>query len=98
MAGRQPQAVRHVAETNVTARSSRRRFTAEDKASIVQQAAKCRAPGAIGALLRREGLFSSQLTVWRTQYQRGARHALSQARGWRARMPSCVRCSGVRSW
>jgi transposase-like protein len=50
-------------------------------ASIVQQAAPCRAPGEIGALLRREGLFSSQLTLWRKQYQAGVRRALSQRRG-----------------
>ena len=35
-------------------------------------------PGEIGALLRREGLFSSQLTMWRKLYQRGARRALSR--------------------
>jgi transposase len=82
MAGRQAQAVRQGAEeTKVMARSSRRRFTAEYEASIVQQVAQCRAPGEIGALLRREGLFSSQLTMWRKLYQRGATHALSQVRG-----------------
>jgi transposase-like protein len=48
---------------------------------MVQQAAQCRAPGEIGALLRREGWFSSQLTLWRKQYQAGARRALSQRRG-----------------
>lgn len=67
--------------TQVTTRGTRRRFTVEYKASIVQQAAQCRAPGEIGALLRREGLFSSQLTLWRKQYQAGVRRALSQRRG-----------------
>jgi transposase len=67
--------------TQVTARGTRRRFTVDYKASIVQQAAQCRAPGEIGALLRREGLFSSQLTLWRKQYQAGVRRALSQRRG-----------------
>ena len=42
---------------------------------------QCRAPGEIGALLRRGELFSSQLTMWRTQYQAGVRRALSQRRG-----------------
>ena len=70
-----------VPTTQVSARRGRRRFTAEYKASIVQQAAQCRAPGEIGALLRREGLFSSQLTMWRTLYQRGAQRALAQPRG-----------------
>ena len=48
---------------------------------MVQQAAQCRAPGEIGALLPREGLFSSPLTLWRKQYQAGVRRALSQRRG-----------------
>ena len=78
-------AAREVPATQVSARRGRRRFTAEYKASIVQQAAQCRAPGEIGALLRREGLFSSQLTMWRKLYQRGARRALSQPRGPTAR-------------
>ena len=70
-----------VPATKVSARRGRRRFTAEYKASMVHQAAQCRAPGEIGALLRREGLFSSQLTMWRTLYHTGARRALSQPRG-----------------
>ena len=53
--------------TQVAVRGTRRRFTANYKASIVQQEAQCRAPGEIGALLRREGLFSSQLIMWRKQ-------------------------------
>jgi transposase-like protein len=47
----------------------------------VQEAERCREAGEIGGLLRREGLFSSQLTMWRKQYHAGARHALSQKRG-----------------
>ena len=78
---RTPAVSAEVPATKVSARRGRRRFTAEYKASIVQQAAQCRAPGEIGALLRREGLFSSQLTMWRTLYQRGAQRALSQPRG-----------------
>ena len=85
MAGRQTAAAPEVPATKVSARSGRRRFTAEYKPSIVQQAAQCRAPGEIGALLRREGLFSSQFTMWRKLYQRGARRALSQPRGPTAR-------------
>jgi hypothetical protein len=48
------------ASTQVMARGTRWRFTAYYKASIVQEAAQCRAAGEIGALLRREGLFSSR--------------------------------------
>ena len=77
--------------TQVAVRGTRRSFTADYKTSIVQQAAQCRAPGEIGALLRREGLFSSQLTMWRKQYQAGVRRALSQRRG-----PIAARTGGDR--
>ena len=58
-----------------------RRFTVEYKTRIVHEAAQCQAVGDLGSLLRREGLFSSQLTTWRKQYHAGARQALSQRRG-----------------
>jgi len=54
----------------------RRRFTAEYKAGIVQEAESCTEQGQIGALLRREGLYSSQLSKWRELYSRGASEAL----------------------
>lgn len=81
MARQQAQDSIAASSTQVAVRGTRRRFTADYKTLIVQQAAQCRAPGEIGALLRREGLFSSQLTMWRKQYQTGARRALSQRRG-----------------
>ena len=65
----------------VSASGRRRRFTVEYKTRIVQEAAQCRAAGEVGSLLRREGLYSSQLTTWRKQYHAGARQALSQRRG-----------------
>ena len=68
-------------EVEVRASGRRRRFTVEYKTRIVQEAAQCRAVGEIGSLLRREGLFSSQLTMWRKQYHAGARQALAQRRG-----------------
>jgi transposase len=70
-----------VVETGVSPRASRRRFTVEYKTWVVQEAERCREAGEIGGLLRREGLFSSQLTMWRKQYKAGVRHALSQKRG-----------------
>jgi transposase-like protein len=48
-------------------RPRRRTFTAEYKKRIIEEADACSENGAIGALLRREGLFSSHLTVWRRQ-------------------------------
>lgn len=68
-------------DVEVSASGRRRRFTVEYKTGIVQEAAQCRAAGEIGSLLRREGLFSSQLTMWRKQYHAGARQALAQRRG-----------------
>jgi transposase len=54
----------------------RRRFTADYKLRIVQEADRCTEPGQIGALLRREGLYSSQLGAWRNQRQQGQLQAL----------------------
>jgi transposase len=60
-----------VPEVEVLARTTRRRFTAEYKRKILREANTCTEPGAIGALLRREGLYSSNLTTWRAQRERG---------------------------
>lgn len=60
-----------VPKVEVLAKASRRRFTAEYKRKILREADACTAPGAIGALLRREGLYSSNLTTWRAQRERG---------------------------
>ena len=56
-----------VPDTEVTARPRRRRFTAEYKRSIIDQADAAHDAGAVGALLRREGLYFSHLTTWRLQ-------------------------------
>ena len=58
-------------DVEVLAKASRRRFTAEYKRKILREADACTALGAIGALLRREGLYSSHLTTWRAQRERG---------------------------
>ena len=49
----------------------RRKFTAKYKLQILQEAAQCTKQGNIGALLRREGLYSSHLTNWRRQRREG---------------------------
>jgi transposase-like protein len=51
----------------VTERAKRRRFTAEYKLRILRKADACKGDGDVGALLRREGLYSSQLAAWRRQ-------------------------------
>ncbi len=58
-------------DPEVLARPKRRRFTAEYRMSIVREADACTRTGELGALLRREGLYSSYLTQWRQQRDRG---------------------------
>ena len=60
----------------VSAKPKRRQFTAAYKARIVEEVQKCTEQGQIGELLRREGLYSSAITLWRRQYQSGALRAL----------------------
>ena len=57
-------------ETEVIAKAVRRRFSAEYKLRILEEAEAC-SSGEIGALLRREGLYSSHLTTWRRQREAG---------------------------
>ena len=58
-------------EVEVLAKATRRRFSAEYKLQVLREAEACTQPGEIGALLRREGLYSSNLTTWRAQRERG---------------------------
>ena len=58
-------------EIEVAEKAVRRRFTVDYKRKIVREADACKTPGAIGALLRREGLYSSHLTTWRAARERG---------------------------
>src|SRR2546422_11200473 len=58
-------------DVEVVAKAQRRRFTAEYKRRIVREADRCTHAGEIGALLRREGLYSSHLTTWRAARDRG---------------------------
>ena len=59
------------------AQAKRRRFTAEDKHRIVSEAEQAKGSGTIGALLRREGLYSSTLTAWRRERASVVRQALT---------------------
>lgn len=64
----------------VLPRAKRRTFTAEYKLRILQEVDACSKPGEIGALLRREGLYSSHLTDWRRQRDAGQLQGLSAKR------------------
>ena len=71
-----------VPDSEGIARPRRRSFTAEYKRSILDQADAAQNSGAIGALLRREGLYSSHLTTWKRQRKQGEIDALTpQKRG-----------------
>ena len=59
-------------DPEVPAKAQRRRFSVEYRLRIVKQADACKKPGELGALLRREGLYSSLLTNWRRQREQGA--------------------------
>ena len=58
--------------TEVTETAQRRRFTAEYKSDVLRRVDACSGEGDIGALLRKEGLYSSILSSWRKQRDDGA--------------------------
>ena len=58
-------------EVEVMAKPTRRRFSAEYKLKILREAGGCIQPGELGALLRREGLYFSNLQTWRAQREAG---------------------------
>ena len=68
-------------DPQVPVRPKRRRFSGAYKARIVREAEGCREPGEIGVLLRREGLYSSQLSQWRAAMREGAVAGLGKKRG-----------------
>jgi transposase-like protein len=69
-------------DPEVVAKPKRRRFTAEYRLRIVEEADQCTQPGDVGRLLRREGLYSSHLTKWREAHRNGALRGLaSKKRG-----------------
>jgi len=73
------------ADSEVVPRARRRRFSNADKRRILQAADRCTVPGEIGALMRREGVYSSSLSTWRRQREATDLAALApQQRGPRA--------------
>ena len=75
-------------DVQVAAKPRRRTYTAEYKRRLLKEADACTAPGAVGALLRREGLYTSHLVVWRRARRRGELAALAPKR--RGRKPTPV--------
>ncbi len=64
-------------DPEVPEKKPRRRFTAKYKLRILDEADLCTKPGQLGALLRHEGLYSSNLNTWRRQRDQGLLHALA---------------------
>ncbi len=62
-------------------RPRRRRFTAAYKLEVLREADGCTKPGEVGALLHREGLYTSHLSTWRKRRDEGALMTLSKPRG-----------------
>src|SRR5277367_1201528 len=58
-------------EVEVSSKPRRRRYSADYKVKILQEADACVERGAVSALLRREGLYSSHLSVWRAAREAG---------------------------
>jgi len=67
----------HIPDPEVVPKAERRKFSAEYKRRVLEEADACTESGQIGALLRREGLYSSHLTTWRRQREAGLLEALS---------------------
>ncbi len=72
----------------VPAKAKRRQFAPTYKLRILKEADACKSPGEVGALLRREGLYSSHLTTWRKHREAGTLRALgSKKRGRKGKSP-----------
>lgn len=63
--------------SEVVAKARRKRFTAGEKLRILREVDACQGSGEIGAVLRREGIYSSYLTTWRKQRELGELDGLS---------------------
>jgi transposase len=85
-----------VADPELVEGPKRRRFTAEYKLAILREADACTQSGQLGALLRREGLYSSHLVTWRRQRDAGSLQALGRPRGRKPADPRDAQIIGLR--
>ena len=69
-----------MADTEVVAKAKRRQYTAEYKLCVLNEVDACKGAGEIGALLRREGLYSSLVSKWRQQREKGSLEGLGAHR------------------
>jgi len=75
-----------VPEVEVDPKAQRRQFSAKYKLDILKRADECKAPGALGELLRTEGLYSSHLSTWRKQRDAGELAGLTPKKRGRKRI------------
>ena len=73
-------------DPEVVAKPKRRKFTAQYRLRILEEAENCAQPGEVGRLLRREGLYSSHLTEWRRARREGSLQGLTPSK--RGRKPA----------
>ena len=85
LAGAPAHLVNSTPDPEVPEKKPRRKFTAKYKLRILAQADACTQAGQLGALLRREGLYSSNLTTWRQQRAQGILQAMSPKKRGRKR-------------
>jgi hypothetical protein len=84
---RSPGSEERLPDPEVEPRPKRRQFTIDYKLRILKEADACKEPGEVGALLRREGLYSSHLVLWRRQREQAASTQLkSRKRGPKAKV------------
>ena len=69
-----------IADPEVVPKAKQRQFSARYKLRILEEAENCGRRGQLGALLRREGLYSSHLTTWRRQREKGQLDGLGAKR------------------
>ncbi len=69
-----------VPSSEVVPQAKRRQFSATYKLRIVEEADRCQESGEVGALLRREGLYSSNLSRWRQEREQGQLQALDSSK------------------
>jgi len=95
--GERGTAIRSRPDPELAERGRRRRFSAQYKLDVLVEAEACTRHGEVGALLRREGLYTSHLTAWRKQRDAGALVGLTpRKRGPRARSPEQAELGALR--
>jgi transposase-like protein len=86
-AGQTPSPQRPSPDPEVPAKAKRRRFSAKYKRRILEEIDRCTTKGQVGAILRREGLYSSHVSSWRRQREKGELKALSPKKRGRKAKP-----------